>query len=250
MPSVLYEKKGHVSYVTLNRPEVLNAINREMREELEQVFFNFEQDNDAWVAILTGAGRGFSAGADLRDRGPRAGAPNKPVSNYSHRDIMKPIICGINGAVRAAGMDMMLPCDIRVAAEEATFGMTMTRWGVVASTGASQLPRSINWCHAMELLMTAEPINAQEAYRIGLVNKVVPLEKLIPTCEEYAEKILRNSPIAIRMTKEAAVRGRDTSLAESLHIGSMLSRYSSTTEDSKEGPKAFTEKRKPNWQNR
>ncbi|MSP78905.1 MAG: enoyl-CoA hydratase/isomerase family protein [Dehalococcoidia bacterium] len=248
MPTVLYEKKGHVSYVTLNRPEVLNAINSEMREELEQVWFDFEQDPDAWVAIMTGAGRGFSAGGDLRAR-DRGAAPTRPAHSYSHRDVMKPIICGINGPVRAAGMDMMLPCDIRVAADVATFGMTMTSWGVMASTGASQLPRSIRWANAMELLMTAEPINAQEAYRIGLVNKVVPLEKLMETCDEYAAKILRNSPTAIRLTKEAAVRGRDATLAESLHIGSMLGRYSGTTEDSKEGPKAFTEKRKPNWKN-
>lgn len=245
--TVLYEKKGHIAYVTLNRPEALNAINRQMREELEQVWYDFDQDPDAWIAILTGVGRAFSSGADLRQSARGAPPSTRPVASYSHRDLVKPLICAVNGLCFAAAVDMMLPCDIRVAAEEATFGMTMTRWGVVAGTGATQLPRSINWCHAMEMLLTAERITAQEAYRIGLVNKVVPLAELIPTCESYAEKILLNSPLAVRATKEAAVRGRDTTVAESLHIGSMLSRYYGTTQDAKEGPRAFTEKRKPSW---
>lgn len=249
MPSVEYEKKGHISYITLNRPEVLNALNRDMRILLEQYWYDFEQDNDAWVAILTGAGRAFCAGNDLRDRN-RGVAADGPINMYSHRNTLKPMIAAINGATRAAGIDMTLPCDIRVAAEEASFAMTMTSWGVVAGMGATQLPRSIRWAHAMEMLLTAEPISAQEAYRIGLVNKVVPLDKLMSTAEEYAEKIMRNSPVAIRLTKEAAVRGRDQTLAGSLEMGHMLSRLNGVTEDAKEGPKAFVEKRKPNWKNK
>jgi len=253
MPAVLYEKKGHIVYITLNRPEALNAVNREMSEELEDSWYKFDADEEAWVAILTGAGdRSFCSGADLRQMASGSTTPSyRPVHSLGHGiDIFKPVIAGVNGFCLAAGMDMMLPADIRVAAENATFGMTMTRWGVMASTGASQLPRSIAWCHAMEMILTAERISAQEAYRIGLVNKVVPFDQLIPTCEEYAEKILQNSPIAVRLSKEAVIRGRETTMQESLNIGFALQRFNRTTEDSREGPKAFAEKRKPEWKGR
>ena len=253
MPAVLYEKKGRIAYVTLNRPEALNAVNREMSEALEDTWYQFDADPDVWVAILTGAGdRSFCSGADLRQLASGTGRPDyRPVHSLGHGvDVFKPIIGAVNGFCLAAGIDMILPCDIRVAAENATFGMTMTRWGVMASTGASQLPRSIHWAHAMEMLLTAERIDAQEAYRIGLVNKVVPFDQLIPTCEEYAEKILQNSPMAVRLTKEAAIRGRETTMQESLNIGFSLQRYNRTTDDAKEGPKAFSEKRKPEWKGR
>ncbi|MBI2886502.1 MAG: enoyl-CoA hydratase/isomerase family protein [Chloroflexi bacterium] len=252
MPAVLYEKKGHIAYVTLNRPEAMNAVNREMSEELEDLWYQFDADDEAWVAILTGAGdRAFCAGADLRQMAAGGRPAYRPTHSLGHGiDVFKPIIAGINGYCLAAGIDMVLPCDIRVAAEHATFGMTMTRWGVMASTGASQLPRSIHWCHAMEMILTAERIDAQEAYRIGLVNKVVPLGQLIPTCEAYAEKILLNSPMAVRLSKEAAIRGRETTMQESLNIGFSLQRYNRTTEDAKEGPRAFAEKRTPNWTGR
>jgi len=250
MTSVLYEAKDHIAYITLNRPEALNAINREMSEELEDIWYRFDADPDVWVGILSAAGdQSFCSGADLRQMADNKSKPShRPIRKLGYGiDIFKPLIAGVNGYCLAAGLDMMLCCDIRVAAESATFGMPMTRAGVMASTGASQLPRSIAWAHAMELLLTAEKIDAQEAYRIGLVNKVVPADQLMSTCEAYAQKILRNSPSAVRLTKEAAIRGRDTTMQESLNIGFSLQRFNRTTADAKEGPKAFSEKRKPKW---
>lgn len=252
MPALLYEVRNHIAYLTLNRPEALNALNRELSMELEEAWHRYDADDDAWVAILTANGRAFCSGADLRQRAGDVEAPesHRPTLSNGHGfDIYKPIIVGVHGYCLAAGIDLVLPCDIRVAGESAQFGMSMTRVGVMASTGASQLPRSLQWAHAMEMLLTAERIGPQEAYRIGLVNKVVPDEDIMKTCEEYAAKIMRNSPTAIRLTKEAAIRGRDAStMAESLKIGFSLQRLMRTTPDAKEGPRAFIEKREPQWQ--
>jgi len=247
---LLYEVKNHIAYLTLNRPEALNALSRDLSRALEEAWHTFDHDDDAWVAILTANGRAFCSGADLR-RGSDETEPtsHRPTLSNGHGfDIYKPIIVGVNGYCLAAGIDLVLPCDIRVAGESAQFGMTMTRVGVMASTGASQLPRSIHWAHAMEMLLTADRISAAEAYRIGLVNKVVPDDEIMATCEAYAAKIMRNSPTALRLTKEAAIRGRDAStMAESLKIGFGIARLMRTTPDSKEGPRAFVEKRDPQW---
>jgi enoyl-CoA hydratase/carnithine racemase len=250
MSTVLYEVRDHIAYVTLNRPDALNAINRELGGALEDTWHRYNADDDAWVAILTANGRAFCSGADLRDRAGDGEDADRPRLSLGHGiDVYKPIVVGVHGYCLAAGIDLVLPCDIRVAAEDASFGMTMTRWGVMASTGASQLPRSIQWAHAMEMLLTAERIDAQEAYRIGLVNRVVPNDDLLAACEDYASKILRNSPTAVRLTKEAAIRGRDSStMAESLKLGFSLQRVMRTTPDAQEGPRAFVEKRQPEWQ--
>ena len=253
MATVLYEKRDHIAYITLNCPEALNAVNGEMRRELEEAWHDFNSDHDSWVGILTGAGdRAFSSGADLRERGAAgAEADPRPVLSLGHGiDVYKPIVCGIHGYCLAAGLDMALACDIRVAAEGASLGMTMTRWGIMAATGATQLPRTIGWTKAMEMLLTAERITAEEALKIGLVNVVVPREELMGKCEEYAAKIMQNSPTAVRLTKEAALRGIDTSKADSLTIGTNLQRINQTSEDAKEGPKAFAEKRQPQWTGR
>lgn len=251
MSTVIYEVRNHIAYITLNRPEALNALNHELSAALEETWYAYDADPDAWVAILTANGRAFCSGADLRQRNSEtAPTSHRPTHSLGHGvDIYKPIVVGVHGYCLAAGIDLVLPCDIRVAGESAQFGMTMTRVGVMASTGASQLPRSIPWAHAMEMLLTGERIGAQEAYRIGLVNKVVPDADILATCEEYAAKILRNSPTAVRLTKEAAIRGRDAStMAESLKIGFGIQRVMRATPDAKEGPRAFVEKRDPQWQ--
>ncbi len=250
LETVEYEVRDHIAYITLNRPDALNALNRELQADLKEAWQRYDEDPEAWVAILTANGRAFCAGADLRSRRAAGDPPDRVIGSNGHGfDIYKPIVVGVHGYCLAAGIDLVLPCDIRVAAEDAQFGMTMTRVGVIASTGASQLPRSINWNHAMEMILTGERIDGHEAYRIGLVNKVVPREQLMEACEEYAHKILRNSPTAVRLSKEAAIRGRDAStMAESLKIGFSLQRLMRTTPDSKEGPRAFLEKREPEWQ--
>jgi E-phenylitaconyl-CoA hydratase len=247
--NVIYEVKDHICYITLNRPDALNALNRELQQDLYDAWHMYDEDMDAWVAILTANGRAFCSGADLRGR-REPGQPRSPIYSNGHGfDIYKPIVVGVHGYCLAAGIDLVLPCDIRVAADDAQFGMTMTRVGVIASTGASQLPRSIHWAHAMEMLLTGERIGPEEAYRIGLVNKVVPRDQLMEACEEYARKIMRNSPSAVRLTKEAAIRGRDAStMAESLKIGFSLQRLMRTTPDAKEGPRAFLDKREPEWE--
>ena len=250
--TVLYETRDHIAYITLNRPEQLNAINRRMAEELEAAWYRFDADADAWVAILTGNGeRALCSGRDLCQYGPTdaeaAGQPSRRLGVGI--EVFKPIIAGVHGYCLAAGLDPIPQADIRVAANDASFGMTMTRWGVMAATGASQLPRAIHWNQALELLLTAERIDAREAYGLGLVNRVVLRDQLLAACEEYAAKIMRNSPTAVRLTKEAAVRGRDAAtLAESLGIGKSLQRYMRTTADASEGPRAFAEKREPRWQ--
>lgn len=255
MSTVIYEVRNHIAYVTLNRPEALNALNHELSSELEETWYRYDADPEARIAILTANGRAFCSGADLRQRNAEVSTDagpmsHRPTHSLGHGvDIYKPIIVGVHGYCLAAGIDLVLPCDIRIAGESAQFGMTMTRVGVVASTGASQLPRSINWAHAMEMLLTGDRFGPQEAYRFGLVNKVVPDADIMATCEEYAAKILRNSPTAIRLTKEAVIRGRDAStMAESLKIGFGIQRVMRATPDAKEGPRAFVEKREPVWQ--
>jgi enoyl-CoA hydratase/carnithine racemase len=261
MPAVLYEKRDHIAYVTLNRPEALNALNTEVRRGLSEAFQNVREDDDVWVAIVTGAGgRAFSAGADLkemsagRESEAREGRTGAPVSGGVGGEIVptwKPVIAAIRGYCLAGGLELALRCDLRVASVDARFGLTEVARGIIPGGGGTQrLPRAIPLAIAMEMIFTARHITAEEAYRIGLVNRVVPAEEVMAAAEELARQVMANAPLAVRAAKESVLRGLDASLEEGLRIENMFSRLIRTTEDSREGPRAFAEKRPARFQAR
>lgn len=259
MPPVLYEQKDRIVTITLNRPEAMNSVDPETQEELVQAWTRFRDDDSAWVAILTGAGdKAFSAGADLKKMIPRA------VAGGYRRDremglggitraleIWKPMIAAINGHCLAGGLELALACDLRLASPNATFGLTEVRWAIMPGAGGTQrLPRAVPLAKAMEMILMAQTIDAAEAYRIGLVNKVVPLPELLSTAREWAQTLCERGPLAVRAAKEAVIRGLTMPLADGLRLESFLAGTLRGTEDAVEGPKAFAEKRKPEFRAR
>jgi len=257
--TLIYEKKEKIAYITLNRPQVMNAMNRKMGQELSEVWGDFKLDPDVWVAIVTGAGdKAFSSGADLKDRfvdgrqemADQFWTPPAEGGAAGRREIWKPIIAAINGYCLAGGLELALSCDLRIASENATFGMSEVLRGIIPGSGAQMLPRQIPYVFAMELLLTGDRFNAQEAYRIGLINRVVPKSELMPVAEEMAGKIARNAPLAVRAIKESLTRGMEQPLDHALRMNALFSRVNLTTEDSAEGPLAFTEKRPPQYKGR
>lgn len=262
--TVLFERRDRIAILTLNRPEAMNAMNLELRQELNRRWAEFRDDPDLWVAIVTGAGdRSFCAGADLKEIGAfykgltpqerRAKWEIEPgIGGITHNlDIWKPIIAAVNGHCLAGGLELALACDIRIASENATFGLTEVQWGIVPGAGGTQrLARLVPFGRALEMLMTAEKIDAAEAYRIGLVERVVPSADLIPAAMKMAERICENGPLAVRLVKEAAWRGIEIPLSEGLRLEQFLAEYARQSEDAREGPKAFAEKRKPVFKGR
>jgi enoyl-CoA hydratase/carnithine racemase len=259
--AILYEKKDKIGIITINRPEAMNAIDPETSEELRKAWVDFRDDPNLWVGILTGAGdKAFSAGADLKKMIPML----SKLSTFERREreekfpgmggitrglnIWKPIIGAINGFCLAGGLEMALSCDLRVAAEHATFGLMEVSRGIIPGAGGTQrLPRMIPVAKAMEMILMAQRIDAQEALRLGLVNRVVPFAELMPTAMKMAEMISQNAPLAVRSAKEAIIRGLSMTLEEGLRLESVLQSYLLKTEDAIEGPKAFAEKRKPEY---
>jgi enoyl-CoA hydratase/carnithine racemase len=263
MPTVLYEQKDRVVTITINRPEAMNAIDPETHEALVAAWTRFRDDDEAWVAILTGAGdRAFSAGADLKKMIPAAfsgGRGYDPVAHNAYGlggitrglEIWKPMIAAINGFCLAGGLEQALACDFRIAAEHARFGLTEVRWAIMPGAGGTQrLPRVVGLTRAMEMILTAEPIDAQEALRIGLVNRVVPLPRLMEEARALAQTLCERGPLALRAAKEAVLRGLSLPLADGLRLEAFLAGTLRGTEDAAEGPRAFAEKRKPNFKAR
>ena len=260
MSAVLYEKRGRIAYVTINRPEAMNAINADVRRGLAEAFDDFRRDPETWVAILTGAGdRAFSAGADLKEMSQRSqsagGAGDfwapSPITLVRGMEVWKPIIAAVNGYCLAGGLELALACDIRIAAEHATFALTEVMRGILPGGGGTQrLPRTVPFGIALEMMFTGDRIDAREAWRIGLVNRVVPAAELMPAAEALAGRICQNAPLSVRAVKELAYRGRNLTLEEGLREESMTDRIIRTTEDSREGPRAFAEKREPEWKGR
>ncbi|MBE0415307.1 MAG: enoyl-CoA hydratase/isomerase family protein [Dehalococcoidia bacterium] len=261
MPAVIYEKKGRIAYITLNRPEVMNAINMEAQKGLNEAWANVRDDPDVWIAIVTGTGdRAFSAGADLKEIAALrmqaeqgGGMPEivSPLVPMRSPEVYKPFIAAINGIATGGGLELALICDIRIAADSARLGLREVVQAVMPGWGGTQrLPRLVPFGIALEILMTGDFISAQEAYRIGLVNKVVPLDELMPTAEALANRINENGPLAVRAVKEAAYRGVRMSLDEGLRLESLLMQGLMTSEDAKEGPLAFVMKRKPEYKGR
>lgn len=247
--ALLYEKEDKIVTITLNRPESLNSYDWEQTQEFSEAIVKFRDDPDAWAAIITGAGdKAFSAGADLKKLVPAAQETGQPeyVHIMTGLRIYKPFIAAVNGLALGGGLETVLACDIRIAAENARFGVPEVRWSVIPGWGGTQrLPRMIPWAKAAELLFTGTAIDAQEAYRIGLVNLVVPLSELMPTAKEWARRICQNGPLALRAAKESMMEGINMTLDEGLKLEKSLVDNLLMTEDAKEGVKAFNEKRKP-----
>ena len=250
--AVDYEKEGRIAIITINRPGAFNMVNVQTFQELHERMVEFRDDPELWVGIITGARtRAFSAGADIKDvlpfaREHRDQPEALPPSIMRGLDVWKPLIAAINGMALGGGLEIALACDIRIASEKACFGTPEVNLGVIPGWGGTQrLPRMLPWCKAAELLLTGRPIDAQEAYRIGLVNKVVPQEQVMPTAKEWAEVICQAGPLAVRAAKEAMVRGSSMSLEDGLRLERALFNRVIGTEDFDEGITAYAEKRKP-----
>lgn len=249
MSFIEYAVTGKVAKITLNRPDKLNAINRAMREELFRVFADFEARDDAWVAIITGTGRAFSVGHDLEEMGGPSGdePPGTSIEDLyvMQTRIWKPIIAAINGYCLAQGGGIALASDIRIAADSAQFGWPQAKRGISSISGPSMLANRIPLNYALEYLLTGEFISAQEAHRLHLVNKIVPLESLAETADTYAQTIAQNAPLATRGMKEASVRGQNLGLEERVNLASQLFEQVRGSKDAEEGLRAFVEKREP-----
>jgi enoyl-CoA hydratase/carnithine racemase len=255
----IYEKRGHIAYITINRPEVMNALHYNANVELGKIFNDFKQDDESWVAIFTGAGdRAFSAGNDLKAtaaataRGEKMS--DKPVTFggiTSGFECYKPIIAAVNGFALGGGFEIVLACDIIIAAEHARFGLPEPRVGLIAAAGGvHRLPAQIPLKLAMGMMLTGRQITAQEAYRIGLVNEVVAGTELMAAAERWASEILECSPLSVRLTKESVLAGLSHSVEEAMQMDRPRLKRLLESQDFIEGPKAFAEKRKPQWTGR
>ena len=255
---VLYEQKGAVAYVTLNRPDRMNALGPGIKSGLVQAFTKIRQDPSVRVAVITGAGdKAFCAGADLKERAARQ-TPNVdpsmcPLDELPRSDTIvletyKPVIAAVNGYALAGGCELSLACDIRIASENAVFGLTEATRGMGANFASIMLQYVIPRGIAMQMLFTGDHMSAQAALKYGLVNEVVPRSELMPTVSALAERIARNAPLSLRRMKELAVKSLGIPLAAAMRMGPGPSPYES--EDSIEGARAFTEKRPPAWKGR
>jgi len=255
-----YEKRGRIAYITLNRPEVMNALHLDAHVELAEIWEDFRDDPDAWVAILTGAGdRAFCAGNDLKvtaertaDGGDVQGVARPPFGRIT-RDFHcpKPIIAAVNGVAVGGGLELALACDIVIVADHARLGLPEPRVGLFAGAGGvHRLARQVPYKLAMGLLLTGRIFGAEEAHRIGLVNEVVPPADLMPTAERWAAEILECSPLSVQLTKEAALDGLTHSVDDALARDHDRLERLLASADFVEGPRAFAEKRKPQWTGR
>ena len=252
--TVLYDKKDHIVTITYHRPDRMNAINGQMREELNAAWLNFRDDEDAWVAILTGTGRCFCAGADVREGGAAGTFAGtfweKPTINSfeSGLELFKPTIAAINGPCLGYGVTAVSFCDFVIASDKATFGFPEVRIGVPTIVGAIRMPQRIAWADAMELLLVGEAVDAERAKEMGLVWKVVPHDDLMTEAQQLAERLCKSAPLAVRATKEVAVRTRTMPWIESVRFGETMRIVATNSADATEGRTAFREKRTPNWQ--
>lgn len=263
MAAIEFEKRDGLGYVTLNRPEKHNSLNPEMVVRLAQLWDEIAADNDVRAVLLTGAGeRAFCTGGDLGSLIPMMMRSREPADEwertvYDNRRLLgaailrndtfyKPIVAAVNGMALAGGAEMLLSTDIRLAAEHATFALTEVRRGLIAGGGSlARLARQVPWSAALELCLVGEPITAEHARSIGLVNRVVPADQLFDEAERMAKLICLGAPVALRKTKEAIVRSNGRPLDEAFAIESECTKENARTHDAHEGPRAFMEKRDP-----
>jgi enoyl-CoA hydratase len=265
-----YEPRGdHLLVITIDRPERKNALDQYHFRDLARAWRDFRDDDDLWVAVITGVDGCFMAGADLKDYIPQITELSSRISAgqvteidgcrlsdgteavLRNLDLYKPVIAAVDGPCVAGGMEMLGGVDIRVASETATFGVLEPRRGLFAGGGTTaRLPRQLPYAAAMEFLLLAEPVPASRALELGLVNRVVPSGQALDVALDYAARILANGPLAVRATKESVVRGMKGTLRDAYQVEQELSARVFASADAKEGPRAFAEKRPPQWQNR
>lgn len=252
--AVLYELDDHIATITYNRPDALNAINAEMREGLNAAWQRFLEDEDAWVAILTGTGRAFSAGVDMRN--PQGAVGTWPGSFWeiptinsfeSGLEVWKPTIAAVNGPCIGYGLTAVVACDFVIASDRATFGYPEVKLGVSTIVGAIRLPPKVGWAHAMELLLTGDTIDADRAREIGLAWRVVEHDRLMDEARALAGRLCQGAPLAVRATKEVAHRSRYMPWIEAVRMGETMRRQVGATNDAREGAAARAEKREPRW---
>jgi enoyl-CoA hydratase/carnithine racemase len=264
MPDVLFEKKGGVAVVTFNRPQKKNALTPEMVVRLAEAWTELRDDDGLRAAILTGAGDVFCAGADLGRLIPLLTKARAADDEWDQRlladrslfqaailrrfELWKPVIAAVNGAALAGGCEILQATDIRVAAPEASFGLPEPTRGIIPGGGSLvRLARQIPYVRAMQILLTGDPIPARDALEIGFVNEIVPREKLLERAFEIASRIAENGPLAVRKIKEVVVRSQGRPLQDAFTIEEECSREVMRSSDAREGPRAFMEKRKPNF---
>lgn len=255
--TVRYELEGHVATITYHRPERLNAVNGELRRDLNEAFARFRDDEDAWVAIVTGAGRAFCVGADLRDgagsTGEFAGTFwEKPTVNSfeSGWEIFKPVIAAVNGYCLGYGLTLVTWCDFVLASERAEFGYPEVLLGTPAIVGAIRLPQKVAWEAAMEMLLTGDRIGAARAKEIGLVGRVVEHDALMDEARALAARLVKGAPLAQRAMKEVAVRSRTMTSEEAIRFGETMRIVANATPDADEGRRAAADGREPRWTGR
>ncbi len=249
--TILYEKRNGIGYLTINRPEKLNALNQKVIAELDECFGGIQSDDEVRVVILTGMGeKAFVAGADIGELAALIFLEGRETSARGQRvldrieNLGKPVIAALNGYALGGGCELAMACALRIASENARLGQPEVKLGIIPGYGGTQrLARLIGRGRALELILTGDPVNAQEAYRLGLVNAVVPLADLIPSCEALARKIAANAPLAIKFALEAVQHGLQMTLEEGQFLEANLFSLCCTTEDMKEGTRAFLEKR-------
>lgn len=253
---VRFERDGKIATLTLDRPEKHNAMDPEMYREISERLAEIDRDDGIWAGIVTGAGdRAFTAGADLvKVHAPGQEEPGWRATRADRFDlgleIQKPLIAAVNGYCLAGGLELALICDIRIASESAQFGTPEVKWNLLHGYGAQLLPAIVGYSNAMYMLLTGAFIDAHEAHRIGLVQEVVAPDRVLARAREVAELICRNAPMAVRMTKELALRSRDMTVADGVRYYQALQKTIEASEDLVEGTRAFDERRTPAFKGR
>ncbi len=269
MPIHLEREGEHLLVVTIDRPERKNAMDLYHFRDLAKAWKQFRDDDDLWVAIVTGVEGSFMSGADLRDYVPQITELSTRIASGEITEldgcrlsdgpravlrdlaIYKPIIAAIDGPCVAGGMEMLGGIDIRLATPTATFGVLEAKRGLFAGGGStSRLPRQLGYAAVMEILLCADVISAERALRLGVLTDIVERDSLMDAARAWADRILANGPLAVRKTKESVLRGLDTTLAGARTIEDEISQQVFRSDDAKEGPRAFAQKRAPRWQNR
>jgi enoyl-CoA hydratase len=259
--SIGYTQDDHVVTITINRPEAHNSLDMAHFRALLEAWTRFRDDESAWVAVVTGTGRAFCTGADLKEFIPELTGDRPRPSGWDRMEavhavlhrfpLYKPVIAAVNGVCVAGGMEMLGCTDIRVATPDARFAVMEPKRGLFAGGGTTvRLLRQIAYAHAMELLLTADMIDAQRALEMGIVNRVVPAEELMATAYDYADRITENAPLAVFATKQSAVESLSLGLDAGFDNEDRHTARVFATEDAKEGPRAFAEKRPPVWRGR